>query len=143
MTKVNSEVAYDYIRKRILSGEYPPNCALLTVILSDKIGISRTPLREALLKLEADGLVTIRAGLVARVKKMDVEEFQEMCELRLALEGHASGLAAMNRSQTDLGEIKLALGAMRRLTESIIAAVSPSGLNAATSGGVKYSHPEW
>ena len=44
---------------------------------------------------------------------MDVKEFQEMCELRLALEGHAAGLAARNHSQADLQEIKLALDSMR------------------------------
>jgi DNA-binding GntR family transcriptional regulator len=121
MKNVNSDVAYDYIRKRILNGEFPPGAALLTEDLSGRIGVSRTPVREALHRLKADGLVSIRARLGASVKKMDLKEFREMCDLRLALEGHATGLAALNHSQADLREIKFALEAMRGLTERIIA----------------------
>ncbi len=119
MKKVNSDVAYEYIRKRILSGEYPPGFALLTESLSAEIGVSRTPVREALHKLKADGLVSIRPRLGASVKSMDIKEFREMCDLRLALEGHATGLAALNHSQADIREIKFALEAMRGLTERI------------------------
>jgi DNA-binding GntR family transcriptional regulator len=119
MRKVNSEVAYEYIRKRILSGEYPPGCALMTEGLSAATGVSRTPVREALHRLQADGLVSIRARLGASVKKMDMKEFREMCDLRLALEGHAAGLAAANRSPVDLREISFALEAMRGLTRRL------------------------
>lgn len=122
MKKVNSDVAYDYIRKRIVSGEYPPGHALMTEVLSAEIGVSRTPVREALHRLKADGLVSIRAHLGASVKKMDIKEFREMCELRLALEGHAAGLAAQNHNPNDLRRIKFALEAMRTLTEKALAA---------------------
>lgn len=122
MKKVNSDVAYDYIRKKILSGEYPPGYALMTEALSIENEVSRTPVREALHKLKAEGLVSISPRLGASVKKMDVKEFREMCELRLALEGHAAGLAALNHSQADLREIRYALDAMRELTARILAA---------------------
>lgn len=121
MKSVNTDVAYDYIRKRILSGEYPAGHPLLTELLATEIKISRTPVRDALRKLETDGLVTIRAHLGASVKKMELKEFREMCDLRLALESHAAGLAAVNHTDTDLSEIQYALEAMRRLTEQIIA----------------------
>lgn len=122
MKSVNTDVAYDYIRKKILSGEYPPGHALMTEALATEIGVSRTPIRDAFRKLETDGLVTIRAHLGASVKTMDLKEFREMCDLRLALESHAAGLAALKRSEADLHEIQFALEAMRRLTEKIIAA---------------------
>lgn len=122
MKKVNSDTAYEYIRKRILSGEYPPGHSLMTEQLSGEIGVSRTPVREALCKLEADGLVSIRARLGASVKKMDVKEMQEMCDLRLALEGHAAALCALNHSEIDLRDIRYALEAMRDLTNRILAA---------------------
>jgi len=128
MKKVNSDVAYDYIRKRILSGEYPPGYALLTEALSREIGVSRTPVREALHKLQADWLVNIRARLGANVKMMDVKEFKEMCDLRLALEGHAAGLAALNHSQADLREIEFALEAMREITKRLISAKEEQSL---------------
>lgn len=122
MKSVNSDVAYDYIRKRILSGEYPAGFGLATNTLSEEIGISRTPVRDALRQLEADGLVTIQARLGASVKTMDLKEFREMCGLRLALESHAAGLAAINRTEADLQEISYALEAMRTLTDRIIGA---------------------
>jgi DNA-binding GntR family transcriptional regulator len=122
MKGVNTDIAYDYIRKKILSGEYPPGSALMTEILAKEIGVSRTPIRDACRKLENDGLVEIRAHLGASVKNMDLKELREMGELRLALETHAAGLAALNRTESDLHEIQFALEAMRRLTERIIAA---------------------
>ncbi len=128
MKKVNSDIAYEFIREKILNGKYPPGHALMTEVLSSEIGVSRTPVREALHRLKADGLVSIKAHLGASVKKMGVKEFREMCDLRLALEGHATGLAALNHSQTDLRRIKFALEAMRGLTERIVAAKSEEPL---------------
>jgi DNA-binding GntR family transcriptional regulator len=122
MQTVNSDRAYDFIRKRILSGEYAPGAALMTEHLSAEIGVSRTPVRDALRQLESDGLVCIRPRLGASVKTMDAREFREMCEFRLALEGHAAYLAAINRSANELREIQYALEAMRSLTARILAA---------------------
>jgi DNA-binding GntR family transcriptional regulator len=120
MKDVNSDIAYDYIRKRILSGAFAPGEGLATKTLSAEIGVSRTPVRDALRQLEADGLVTIQARLGARVKQMDLKEFRETCLLRLALESFAAGLAAANRTSDDLREISQAVAAMRHLTEKII-----------------------
>lgn len=117
MKNVNSDIAYDYIRKRILSGEFPPGSALMTNALSSEIGVSRTPVRDALRQLETDGLVCVRPRLGASVKEMDMKEFREMSDLRLALESHASGLAAQHRTDLDLQEIGFALEEMRRLTK--------------------------
>ena len=122
MKSVNTDVAYNHIRKRILSGEYPPGHPLMTELLANEIKVSRTPVRDALRKLETDGLVTIQAHLGASVKKMQLKEFREMCDLRLALESHAAGLAALNRTDADLSEIQFALEAMRRLTGEIASA---------------------
>ncbi len=122
MKKVNSDVAYDYIRKRILNGEFQPGYSLMTEVLSSEIGVSRTPVREALHRLKADGLVSIRAHLGASVTKMGIEDFKELCDMRLALEGHATGLAALNHSQVDLREIRFALEEMRKFTNLIIEA---------------------
>lgn len=122
MQTVNSDRAYDFIRRRILDGDYPAGTALMTEQLSSEIGVSRTPVRDALRQLESDGLVSIRPRLGASVKTMDLKEFREMCELRLALEGHAAALAALNRNAADLREIQFALEAMRSLNERILAA---------------------
>jgi len=119
MKSVNTDVAYDFVRKKILSGEYLPGRPLMTEELASEIGVSRTPVRDAFRKLEMDGLVTIRAHLGATVKKMEIKEFREMCDMRLALESHAAALAATNRSEADLQEIRFALAGMQRLTEQL------------------------
>lgn len=119
MKSVNTDVAYDYIRKRVLNGQFPPGSALMTGYLAEEIKVSRTPIRDALRKLEADGLVEIRPHLGATVKSIDIREFREMCDLRLALESHAAGLAARNRTDADLREIRNALETMGDLVERI------------------------
>jgi DNA-binding GntR family transcriptional regulator len=118
---VNSERAYEYIRKQILNGEFQPGHPLMAEHLSEKIGVSRTPVREALHDLEKEGLVTIKSRLGASVKKMDDRELIELCELRLGLEVHAAGLAALRRSESDLNEILFALESLRGLSERLIA----------------------
>jgi len=122
MKSVNTDVAYDYIRKRIMSGVFRPGHALLTEVLAEEIKVSRTPIRDALRKLETDGLVTIRAHHGASVKQMSLREYREMSDLRLALESHAAGLAAKNHTEEDLVEMKYAVDAMRALTTRLIAA---------------------
>ena len=122
MKSVNTDVAYDFMRKRILSGEYPPGHPLLTEALAAVIGVSRTPIRDAIRKLEADGLVTVEPRLGACVKQMEIKEFRDLCDMRLALESHAAGMAAVNRTESDLQEIRFALETMRTLTARIIAA---------------------
>lgn len=128
MKKVSSDVAYEYIRKKILGGDFPPGYSLMTESLAEEIKVSRTPVRDALYKLKAEGLVSISPRLGASVKKMDLKEYREMCELRLALEGHSAALAAINASQADLREIKYALDAMKELTAKILAAKDESAL---------------
>ena len=66
MKSVNTDVAYDFIRKRILSGEYPPGHALLTETLADEIEVSRTPIRDALRKPPAPFADAIRAHFRAK-----------------------------------------------------------------------------
>jgi DNA-binding GntR family transcriptional regulator len=119
MKNVNSDIAYAYIRKRILSGVYAPGQALMTKDLSTDIGVSRTPVRDALRQLEADGLVIIRPHLGASVKTMESREYREMCGLRLALETYAAGLAANHRTPEELLELQHALDAMRQLTQKL------------------------
>lgn len=95
---------------------------MMTRELAAEIGVSRTPVRDALRQLEADGLVVIRPHVGASVKRMDVKEFREICGLRLALESYAAGLAAENYTVADAQELLFALDNMRAITEQIIQA---------------------
>jgi len=81
MKRGSIDNAYDSIRGKILSGKLPPGHALMTDLMAKEITASRTLVREALRKLEADGLVTIRPHVGARVKKMQLKEYREMCDL--------------------------------------------------------------
>lgn len=130
MKGVNSDVAFDYIRKRILNGEYPPGRGLATIALAAEIGVSRTPVRDALRQLESDGLVTIQPRLGASVTRLSLKEYRELCELRLALESHAARLAAINRTDTDLFEIGQAVESMRRITKAIATSADEGRLTA-------------
>lgn len=123
--KLSTEIAYQYIRKKILSGEYQPGQPLASEIISVESGTSRTPVRDALRRLEADGLVAIRPRSGASVKMMDAEEFIETCDLRLALESHAAARAAKYRTDSDLHEMKVGLEEMRALVERIRTAAAP------------------
>lgn len=119
MKDVNSNRAYEHIRKRILDGVFAPGDPLMTEVLAKDIGVSRTPIRDALRQLETDGLVNIRPRLGAYVCKLEPAEFRDLCGIRLALESYAAGFAARNRTEADLLEIRSALESMRRWTEKI------------------------
>ncbi len=121
-SNVNSDRAYEYIRKRILAGGYRPGHHLMAKALSAELKISPTPVRDALRQLEADGLVTIRPRIGAQVNAMGLKEFRDLCELRLVLETHTAGLAAQRRTEPELHEMEFALDEMRRLTREILAA---------------------
>ena len=119
MKSANSDQAFEYIRKRILNGEYPPGKPLVADTLSSEIGVSRTPVRDALRQLEMWGLVSIITHRGAFVKSMDMEEFAGVCGMRLALEGYAAGQAAKNRTDEALHSIKFTLDTMRKIVQSV------------------------
>lgn len=121
MKNVNSDVAYSYMRQRILDGAFASGDALTASTLAGEIGVSRTPVREALRQLETEGLVEIRPYLGATVRKLEFKDFKEMCGMRLALESYAAELAAKNATEHDLQEMGAALVAMRQLTAEIVA----------------------
>lgn len=115
----HTKQAYEFIRQRILDGSYPPARRLQTLVLAAEIGLSRSPVRDALKQLQSEGLVEIRARLGASVRSFNVSEFKEMSELRLALESYTAELAAQNRGPEDIVEIQDAFGKMEQLTEAL------------------------
>ena len=119
MSSENTSRAYRFVRQKILSGEYAPGIQLGTKPLADKIGVSRTPVRDALRQLETEGLVVIRPRLGATVKFMSLGDFKDHCGVRQALETYAAGLAAAHRTDAELGEIRQALEAMQGLLATL------------------------
>lgn len=122
MELVNTDIAYKFIREKILSGVYSAGMPLASKNLSKEIGVSRTPVRDALRQLEADGIVIIKPRIGASVRSMDLQEFKDLCGLRQALETYAAGLAALNRSEAELQEIRNAYEAMKVIVEKMLQA---------------------
>lgn len=92
-----SERAYRALREEILDGALEPGTALAEVEQATRLGVSRTPVREALARLEADGLATAASARVLQVSALDAASIVALYELREALEGKAAALAAARR----------------------------------------------
>jgi DNA-binding GntR family transcriptional regulator len=92
-----SDTAYSALRSEIIAWQLPPGAVLAEVELSQRLGISRTPAREALARLVADGLAEPLGGRGLVVTAVSAENVAELFELRQALEAQASSLAAERR----------------------------------------------
>lgn len=99
------DVVFDYLREAILSGELKPGERLMEVTIAEQIGVSRTPVREAIRKLEKENFVIMIPRKGAYVADLTKKDILEVLEIRKELEGFAAALAA--ERMTD--EEKLAL----------------------------------
>lgn len=102
-TESASDVAYAHIRDLILSGDIRPNHRLVEEEIAAQVGVSRTPVREALLRLRQEGLVVQRKGWI--VRDHDASEVLEFLEARAALEGETARLAATRILPDTLAEL--------------------------------------
>jgi DNA-binding GntR family transcriptional regulator len=96
---------YEHLRREILEGSLAPGTELLEVALSEHLGVSRGPVREAIGRLAAEGLVTVRPRRGAVVRSLSKEEFLELYEVREALEQRAVLLAVPRLGPEDLAEL--------------------------------------
>lgn len=93
------EIVYDTVREGILSGRYQPGARLIAEELAQEMGVSRMPVREALQRLEATGLVSIYPHRGAVVNELSRTEIVEVYHIRAVLEGLASRMACPNLGQ--------------------------------------------
>jgi DNA-binding GntR family transcriptional regulator len=100
------ERAYAAIREGILGGIYPANSHLKAEDLAVAIGVSRTPVREALRRLHAEGLVDFVANRGAYVLSWDKSDVEEVFGLRLVLESFGAERAATLRSPEQLAQLR-------------------------------------
>lgn len=96
---------YASLRGGILDGTYPEGARLGEVELAESLGVSRTPVREALRRLGSEGLVETLPNKGARVRTWSTRELEGIFDLRALLEGHAAALAAPRISDADLAVI--------------------------------------
>lgn len=110
-----SELAYARVRELILTGELAPGAVLNQATVARQIGVSTTPLREALRRLAQQGLVELGAHRDARVAPLDATEARDLVELRQHLDPLAAGLAAQRRTAADLAEMAESLTRLESL----------------------------
>jgi DNA-binding GntR family transcriptional regulator len=109
-----AEQAAASLRDEILSGLIPSGTRLGEAELAGRLSVSRTPIREALSRLAAEGLVEIQPNRGARVATWTTEQLREIFELRLRLEPHAVRQAVPNLSGSQLDELDELAEAMNR-----------------------------
>jgi DNA-binding GntR family transcriptional regulator len=109
------EVIYLWLRQRILSREFLPGAEIRQEGLARRFGTSRVPIREALSRLQAEGLITLRPRRGFAVTSLNHDEITEIFELRMVVEEHATRIATQCRTDADVGEV----GALVDLMESL------------------------
>lgn len=88
------DVVFESLREAILEGKLKPGQRLMEVQLAEQLGVSRTPVREAIRKLELEGLVVMLPRKGAYVANMSLKDIIDVLEIRASLEGLAASLAA-------------------------------------------------
>jgi DNA-binding GntR family transcriptional regulator len=121
--KLIEELA-DRIHSKILAGEYPPGARLKQEILAGEFDVSRTPIREALSRLEAKGIVSQAQRRSAVVRTPSSREISEMYQVRAELEGLAAQLSARWITDHQLAELRLAHDAFVEAVKELRAAGS-------------------
>jgi DNA-binding GntR family transcriptional regulator len=96
------ETVYRELRDAIMSGVFSPGQMLRQEEIARRFGVSRAPLREALPRLEAEGLVLLHPRRGYAVVSLDPAEIKEIFELRAMVEQEAARIAARNRSREDV-----------------------------------------
>ena len=108
---------HDHLREEILAGHLQPGAELAEVALSQQLGVSRGPIREAISRLAAEGLVTVRPRRGAVVSSLSKEEFLELYQVREALEVMAVKLAVPRLGPDDFAALQSLIQAMTESAE--------------------------
>lgn len=112
------DIVFNSLRKAILKGELEPGERLMEKQLAEKMGVSRTPIREAIRKLELEGLVIMVPRKGAEVAMITRQDIKDVLEVRAALESLAVKLACQRMEKQSLNELMAVndafMGAARR-----------------------------
>lgn len=99
---------FNTLRERILKGALKPGERLMEIHLADQLGVSRTPIREAIRMLELEGLVKMVPRKGAQVAKISREDLQDVLEVRKALDTLAVKLACERITEDEIIKLKMA-----------------------------------
>lgn len=101
----------ELIRGRIIAGEYPGGFQIRQEAIADELGVSRIPVREALVQLEGEGLVVIHTHRGAVVAPLNEADAVDIFEARLLLEPFMIELAIGNATDEDIGKVRQCMSA--------------------------------
>ncbi|ABW17849.1 GntR family transcriptional regulator [Alkaliphilus oremlandii] len=99
------EIVFEYLRQAILDGRLEPGKRLMEIQMAEQLGVSRTPVREAIRKLELEGLVVMVPRKGAYVADVSIKDVSDVLEVRMVLEGLAASLAAEKMSDDEIKEL--------------------------------------
>ena len=102
------DVVFNTLRRAILKGELEPGERLMEIALANKLGVSRTPIREAIRKLELEGLVVMIPRKGAEVARITEKDLRDVLEVRTSLEKLAIELACDRITEEDINDLNLA-----------------------------------
>ena len=110
------DVVFKTLRQGILTGELKPGERLMEIHLADRLGVSRTPIREAIRKLELEGLVTMIPRKGAEVAQISAKNLKDVLEVRQALDALGVELACERITEEGLQELKEACDYFAKVT---------------------------
>lgn len=111
------DMVYARLRDWIVRGPLEPGETIRDVDVAARLGVSRTPVREALVRLEQDGLVEFLPGRWTRVAQLRYEEAEHLYAVGGALDALAARLATERLTERDLGELERAIGRLQETPE--------------------------
>ncbi|MBE5867356.1 MAG: GntR family transcriptional regulator [Lachnospiraceae bacterium] len=112
------DVVFNTLRQAILTGELKPGERLMEIHLANRLGVSRTPIREAIRKLELEGLVTMIPRRGAEVAQITEKSLQDVLEVRRALDGLSVELACDRITSEELEQLKQACDDFEQATQT-------------------------
>lgn len=112
------EIVFESLREAIINGHLKPGERLMEIQLAEEMGVSRTPVREAIRKLELEGFVVMVPRKGAYVAGVSIKDIADVFEIRAALEGLAAGLAAERITDTELEALERSLVKVAEASEA-------------------------
>ncbi|ADQ04870.1 transcriptional regulator, GntR family [Caldicellulosiruptor owensensis OL] len=108
------EIVFEKLRDMIVNGDLRPGERLMEIKLAEMLGVSRTPIREAIRKLELEGLVVMLPRKGAYVADISKKEIMDVLEIRAALDKLAAGLAAQRMTRAEKEQLKKVLSSFEK-----------------------------
>lgn len=112
------DVVFKTLRKAILTGELKPGERLMEIHLANRLGVSRTPIREAIRKLELEGLVVMIPRRGAEVAQITEKSLKDVLEVRRALDALCAELACDRISEEEMNQLKQACGEFEKAVQT-------------------------